>query len=570
MRRYGNLRINLFLVGVVLFSGLVLYRLFILSIVRHSAYSLTAQAQNENISNLLVRGNIYMSDKNSEIVLSATNRKFPLAYIIPQDISPDKKDKVAEELTMILGVGKDELRSKIDTNSSSIKVVARRVTNGQVEQIESLKLKGVGISYETDRFYPGASLGANVIGFLGYDADGRRAGQYGIEGYYNSDLSGKDPDVASLFKIADPSLLFKLFKQIFKKDNESVVVESSFDRPADFVLTLDKNVQTFVEDKLKMLIEKWSAIGGTMLVQDPKSGKILAMADWPTFDPNNYSASNPSVFLNRSIQGVYEPGSSFKPITMSAGIDLSKITPQTTYEDVGYFNVAGYTIHNFSEKVFGRQTMAQVLEKSINTGVMFVENTIGDDNFLNYVINMGLGQKTGIDLPGEVSGDITNLYSGRKINYLTASFGQGIAVTPLQLINVYSTIANGGKLMRPYIVDRIIKEGGKQVVSQPEVVSIPISEKTAIKLQSMLVSVVDNGFDKARIPGYDVAGKTGTAQIPDGSGGYSEEEFIHNFVGFAPAYDAKFTILIKMDRPEGITFAADSLSPIFKEIAAFL
>lgn len=570
MRRYGNLRINLFLVGVVLFSGLVLYRLFILSIVRHSAYSLTAQAQNENISNLLVRGNIYMSDKNSEMVLSATNRKFPLAYIIPKDINSDKKDKVVEELTAILGISEDEIKLKIDTNSSSIKVVARRITNEQVEQIKNLKLKGVGISYETDRFYPGASLGANVVGFLGYDIDGRRAGQYGIEGYYNADLSGKDPDVASLFKIADPSLLFKIFKQIFKKDNESTEVESSFDRPADLVLTLDKNVQTFVEDKLKTIIEKWSAVGGTMLVQDPKSGKILAMADWPTFDPNNYSNFNPSVFLNRSIQGVYEPGSSFKPITMSAGIDLSKITPQTTYDDVGYFNIAGYTIHNFSERVFGKQTMAQVLEKSINTGVMFVENTIGDDSFLNYVINMGLGQKTGIDLPGEVSGDITNLYSGRKINYLTASFGQGIAVTPLQLINAYSTIANGGKLMRPYIVDRIIKEGGKQIVTQPEVVGIPISEKTAIKLQSMLVSVVDNGFDKARIPGYDVAGKTGTAQIPDGSGGYSEEEFIHNFVGFAPAYDAKFTILIKMDRPKGITFAADSLSPTFKEIAAFL
>ncbi|MDO8496313.1 MAG: penicillin-binding protein 2 [bacterium] len=570
MKRYGNFRINLFLIGVVLVSGLVLYRLFVLSIIRHSAYSLTAQAQNENISNILVRGNIYMSDKNSDMVLSATNRKFPLAYIIPRDIDSDKKDKVAEELVTILGISGDELKLKIDTDSSSIKVVARRITNEQVEQIKGLKLKGVGVSYETDRFYPGISLGANIVGFLGYDTDGRRAGQYGIEGYYNADLSGKDPDVASLFKIADPSLIFKLFKQFFKKDDDSVITEPTFDRPADIVLTLDKNVQTFVEDKLKMLMEKWNAVGGTMLVQDPKSGRILAMADWPTFDPNNYSNSNPSVFLNQSIQGVYEPGSSFKPVTMSAGIDLSKITPQTTYDDVGYVNIAGYTIHNFSEKVFGRQTMAQVLEKSINTGTMFVENTIGDDNFLNYVINMGFGQKTGVDLPGEVSGDITNLYSGRKINYLTASFGQGIAVTPLQLINAYSAIANGGKLMRPYIVDRIIKEGGKQIVVQPEVVGIPISEKTAIKLQSMLVSVVDNGFDKARIAGYDIAGKTGTAQIPDGRGSYSDEEFIHNFVGFAPAYDAKFAILIKMDRPKGIAFAADSLSPTFKEIASFL
>ena len=185
-------------------------------------------------------------------------------------------------------------------------------------------------------------------------------------------------------------------------------------------------------------------------------------------------------------------------------------------------------------------------------------------------MNMGLGQKTGVDLPGEVGGDITNLYSRRKINYMTASFGQGIAVTPLQLVNAYSAIANGGKLMRPYVVEKIIKEGGVEEVTQPEVISIPISEKTSAKLRSMLVSVVDNGFDKARIKGYDIAGKTGTAQIPDGSGGYAENEYIHDFLGFAPAFDPKFVILIKMDRPKGITFAADSLSPTFRELAQFL
>ena len=265
-----------------------------------------------------------------------------------------------------------------------------------------------------------------------------------------------------------------------------------------------------------------------------------------------------------------EPGSSFKPITMAMGLDLGVVTPQTTFKDDGFREVAGYRIKNFSERVFGTVTMSQVLERSVNTGAMYVQDQVGDDNFLNYAINFGFGQKTGIDLPGEVPGDITNLYSGRKINFLTASFGQGIAVTPVQLINAYSAIANGGKLMKPYIVEKIIKEGGEEEVIQPEIVAIPISEKTATKLKSMLVGVVDNGFDKARISGYDIAGKTGTAQIPDGKGGYLEDEYIHDFLGFAPAFDPKFVILIKVDRPKGITFAADSLSPTFRDIAVFL
>ncbi len=574
MSKYGNLRINLFLAVVILLSGLVLYRLFVLSIVKHSAYTRTAQAQNENINNILARGNIYLSERNSEPFPAAVNKKFPLAYIVPSDIKQEKKDEVVNFLTGTFKIEPDQVREKINSNVDSLKVIARRLTNEQVEAVKRVDFEGVGISYEMDRFYPGNHMAANLIGFLGYDLEGQRAGQYGVEGYYDSDLSGREQSVAGLFDMVDPSFILKLIKGNFvknsKDDASNNEVSSSFDRPADIILTIDRNIQLFVEDKLKNIIEKWEAEGGTVIVQEPETGKILAMADWPTFDPNSYSSTDPKKFLNKNIQSVYEPGSSFKPVTMSAGIDLSKITPQTSYDDVGFVNVAGYTIHNFSEKVFGRQTMTQVLEKSINTGTMFVENIIGDDNFLSYIINMGFGQKTGIDLPGEVSGDINNLYSGRKINYLTSSFGQGIAVTPLQLINAYSVIANGGKLMRPYVTDKITKEIGKEIVFQPEVVGIPISEKTAVKLQSMLVGVVDNGFDKARISGYDVAGKTGTAQMPDGRGGYSEDEFIHNFVGFAPAYNAKFAVLIKMDKPRGIAFAADSLSPVFKDIAAFL
>ncbi|MBI2065003.1 MAG: penicillin-binding protein 2 [Candidatus Yanofskybacteria bacterium] len=569
-KRYDNLRINIFLIFVFLLSGLVLYRLFILSIVRHSAYSRTAQAQNESISNILARGSIYLSDKDSNLTLAATNKKFPLVYAVPADIEDSKRDEISVELAKLLGVETLAIKEKIDSSSNNMKVIARRLETGQVEAIKSLKFKGIGISYEMDRLYPGGNLAANVIGFLGYDAEGKRAGQYGVEAYYDQDLFGHEPNMAGIFSEVDPFGIKKIFSGVLGDKTDNPPKKYSFDKPADIALTIDKNVQVFAETKLKELVSRWQADNGTVIIQEPDTGRILAMVDWPDFNPNLYSSTEPKYFLNSSVNEVYEPGSSFKPITMSAGIDLSKVTPQTTYTDSGVMEISGYSIRNFDNKAHGVQTMSQVLEHSLNTGAMFVENLVGDDNFLNYVINNGFGQKTGVDLPGEVNGDVTNLYSGRKINYLTASFGQGIAVTPLQMVNAYSAIANGGKLMRPYVVEKIIKEGGEEIVTKPEIVGIPISEKTAVKIQSMLISVVDNGFDKARIKGYDIAGKTGTAQIPDGTGGYSSTEFIHNFVGFAPAYDAKFVILVKMERPKGIAFAADSLSPTFKEIAGFL
>jgi cell division protein FtsI (penicillin-binding protein 3)/stage V sporulation protein D (sporulation-specific penicillin-binding protein) len=257
---------------------------------------------------------------------------------------------------------------------------------------------------------------------------------------------------------------------------------------------------------------------------------------------------------------------------MAAAIDSGAVTPDTTYNDTGAVQVGSYTIRNFNEKANGIQTMRQVLQHSLNTGAIFAQEKTGNDDFLNYVVGFGFGQKTGIDLGGEVSGNISNLYSGRKINFLTASFGQGVAVTPLQLINGYSALANGGRLMKPYVVKEIIRTDSTKIETRQSVLGAPIKEQTAVQLKSMLVDVVDKGFDKARIAGYDVAGKTGTAQIPDSVGGgyLADDQFIHNFVGFAPAYSPRFTILIKMDRPKGIKFAADSLSPVFGDIARYL
>ncbi|OGN03439.1 MAG: hypothetical protein A2651_04100 [Candidatus Yanofskybacteria bacterium RIFCSPHIGHO2_01_FULL_42_12] len=574
MAKHDNFRINLYFIFVLAAAAVISYNLFILTYIKHRSYSLTAEAQSQDVTNVLARGNIYL--RNEKVVhpeesleyLAATNKKFPLAYLVPIEIDPQRSEEVADKLNSVLAIDKIKIKEVIDSRSSNSRVVARKINNEQVESVKSLKTKGVGVVYETDRFYPGNQLGASVLGFLGYGSEGK-SGQYGVESFYNEELFGKRWSSRKYFNgFGVVDFIAGIFKNDDQKNNTGD--DEKVDRPADLLLSIDKNIQQVAEDKLDLLMKKLEAAGGTVIVQDPNTGKILAMADRPTFNPNSYSEYEPRNFLNKGVQEVFEPGSSFKPITMAMGLDLGMITPQTTFSDVGFRDVAEYRIKNFSERIFGTVTMSQVLEKSINTGAMHVQDLVGDDNFLSYMINFGFGQRTGVDLPGEVNGDISNLYSGRKINFLTASFGQGVAVTPIQLINAYSVIANGGKLMKPYVVEKIIKEGGREKITEPEIVSIPISEKTAGKLKSMLVSVVDNGFDKARINGYDVAGKTGTAQIPDGKGGYLENEYIHDFVGFAPAFDAKFVILIKVDKPKGITFAADSLSPTFKEITQYL
>lgn len=406
-----------------------------------------------------------------------------------------------------------------------------------------------------NRFYPEKSLASSVLGFWGFRGK-VRIGQYGVESFYEPWLSGV---VGS-----NDGLLGKInFADNFFND-------SKFKKGSSLILTIDKNIQFFVEKKLEELVKKWGATGGNVIIQDPKTGAILAMADFPNFDPNKYYDYDLSYFVNSNIQKRFEPGSSFKTITMAAALDTGAVTPETKYFDSGEVKVGKYTIRNFDLKSNGYQTMTQVLEKSINTGAIYAMRQTSKDKFLEYVKRFRFDKKTDIDLSGEISGDIKNLYTGREINFVTASFGQGISVTPIQLVNAYSAIANGGKLMRPYVVEKIIKPNGKVVEMKPEVVAEPISQETAKKLSLMLESVVDHGlFRGIRVNGYKIAAKTGTAQEPDLKGGYSGF-FIHNLVGFGPVDNPRFTILLKLDRPKGVEVAAASLAEAFGDIVKYL
>ncbi len=502
-------RIFIVIVCVAAFSAVICYRLYVIASQRHEYYIAQAEKQYQNPSTLLTgRGDIYFSDsRNNSLRLASSNKK--------------EGDKII-------------------------------------------------------RVYPAKISASHVLGFVGYKGLSR-AGQYGIEAYYDDILTGST-QIQPVTKNTTLSS-FKKILSIFSDDtiassNNSVDDSKNggvLKNGEDIVLTIDPNVQFYVDSVLGDLLKKWSSPSGTIIVQDPKTGAIIAMSSSPSFDPNIYQKSSLDMYLNPAVQAIFEPGSSFKPFTMAAAINSGAVGPDTTYNDTGEVNFGKYTVMNHDKRASGIQTMTQVLERSLNTGVIFAQRKTGNDQFLNYVVSFGFGQKTGVDLSGEVSGNISNLFEGRPINFATASFGQGISVTPLQLINGISAIANDGKLMRPYLVKKIIHADGSETETKPKIIGSPISDRTAATIQKMLTEVVDNGFDRARISGYDVAGKTGTAQIPDASGAYGDEnEFIHDFVGFAPSYDARFTILIKMDRPKGIEFASNSLTPVFADLAQFL
>lgn len=564
--RLSGWRINLFIVVVLAIAAGIFFRLFNLTYVKHADFVRSSQFQYNNPAAIISgRGDIYASDysDNSRNLL-VTNKSFWYVYANTKLLA--SAEEAAQQLAPILEKPYEQISAQL-LSKTSYQVLADHLDKTTGDKINKLNIKGITAASEIDRFYTKGNFLSDTLGFVGFEGN-RRSGQYGLEAYYNDVLSG-ETKTQSFSGNKTYSWVVNFFKSLAGKNEQALPTNND---GSDLVLTIDYNIQSFIETKLRETLKKWDAEAGSIIIEDPKTGAILAMASSPSFNPNYYSEAELEDLLNKNVQQLFEPGSSFKPITMAGAIDVGAVTPETTYNDTGIVQFGTYSIKNFDEKANGVQTMRQVLEHSLNTGAMFAQNKMGDDNFINYVVGFGFGQKTGIDLPGEISGNISNLYSGRKINFATAAFGQGIAVTPIQLINSYAAIANNGWLMRPYLIKEIIRPDGTRIETKPKVIGTPIKEKTSLSMKSMLVDVVEKGFDKAHIKGYDLAGKTGTAQIPNptGSGYLGNDQFIHDFMGFAPAYSPRFVVLIKIDKPKGIRFAADSLSPVYGDIARYL
>jgi cell division protein FtsI/penicillin-binding protein 2 len=333
------------------------------------------------------------------------------------------------------------------------------------------------------------------------------------------------------------------------------------------VLTLDRNIQYLVEQELAKAVHDYQADSGTIIVMDPKTGAILAMASYPSYDPNRFYEVPMELYVNPAVSHQYEPGSVFKVLTMAAGLDAGVITPDSTFYDSGAIEVGGVIIHNPDRRAHGLVTMTDILAYSLNVGITYVSTSLGEERFYDYLKSFGCGEHTGIDLDGEVAGTVKEPGSKDwyKSELATNAFGQGVAVTPLQMITAVAAVANRGSLMKPYIVERIVYDQDV-VVTQPTVVRRVISAQTAEQLTDMLVEAVERGTELAIVPGYDIAGKTGTAQIPVGNG-YDPQLTIASFVGYAPADDPRFITLVKIDKPRLDPWGAEVAAPIFRAIA---
>jgi len=547
---------------IFLFCALVILRLFIIQVLQHSFYAALASGQHELYQKLFPkRGEIFVQDQfaKSGLFPIATNQDLNLVYAVPGEIK-GSKDEIAKKLSEILALDEAEIKMRISKENDLYEPLKHGVSDEIKTEIEKLNFQGIKFTTESYRYYPEKEVGSHILGFVGFNGDEKK-GQYGLEGYFEKEMAGKqgflkaEKDAAGRWMTIGNTLLQEA------EDGD------------DIVLTIDHNIQYNACQKLSEAVVKHGADGGSLIIMNPKTGEILAMCGAPDFDPNKYNeVQNIEVFKNPATYSTYEPGSVFKPITMAAALDLGLVTPNTTYEDTGEVKIMSYTIKNSDGKANGVQTMTNVLEKSLNTGAIFAVQKVGNEKFEEYVQKFGFGEKTGIQLDSESSGDISSLAKHKDIYSATASFGQGISVTPIQLIDAFGAIANQGKLMKPYIVKEIVKPNGFKIENKPTEIRQVISSKTATTLSAMLVNVVRNGHgQKAGVPGYFVAGKTGTAQIPKKDGvGYEANLTIGTFCGFAPVDDPKFVMCVKVDIPRDVQWAESSAAPLFGDMAKYL
>lgn len=548
------------LIGVVVCIGaVVVMRLFVLQIINTTGYK--EKAQRNYITPTTAsfdRGNIYMTTKDATTVAAATVVSgFKLAINPSTLVDPER---AYDLINAIVPIDRDVFLAKAAKKNDPYEEIENRITEDNAARLTELGLPGVSLHREKWRFYPGNDLASKVIGFVSYKKD-LLSGTYGLEEYYNQVLSRTGTELYTNF-----------FAEIFANVKSSVFKNTT--ATGDIVTSIEPTVQSQLEQTVHAIQTKWGSemVGG--VVMDPYTGRIVAMAGAPGFDLNAYGAvKNPNVYANPVVQGRYEMGSIVKPLVMAAAIDVGAVTPTTSYNDAGSVTIDGKTINNFDKKGRGPGvSMQQVLSESLNTGMIFAEQKMGRSAFREYLVERyQLGNKTGIDLPGEVNGAVGSLKDNNDINFAAASFGQGIATSPINIVRGFAVLANNGVLVTPHIATSVIEQSGYERTIEPEPSSKQLLKpETITTIRSMLVRVVDEGYDRG-LPHYSVAAKTGTAQIarPDGTGYYTDRN-LHSLIGFFPASQPRFVLYLFNVYPKESLFAIQTLGDPFFDMVQFL
>ncbi len=559
-------RLRIAVVFLSIFTFAVIARLFVLMVIQHGFYTALAAGSHTLYEQLFPeRGEIFFleDDDTGEAYPAALNKDFFTVFADTRDIEDDETaESISEVLSEVFGYDdeqKFQLYLQLNKRTDPYEPIEKKVEESVVDILKEKDLEGIGFVRRQERYYPEGHLGSHVIGFVGKDEDGNDIGRYGIEGYWQQELSGKGGFLEGKKGLAGSFI--PLAGRSFEPAEDG----------ADIFLTIDRTLQFKACERLRQGMEEYGASGASLIILDPSTGAIRTMCSLPDFELNNYgNIDDVNFYNNSSIFTPYEPGSIFKPIAMAAALDVEVITPDTYFYDSGSRDgVCQKPIKNAGEKIYKDQTMTGVLENSINTGMVHVAEEVGKEKFIEYIEKFGFGVKTGIELDSESSGTIDSLYENSKDRFdcytATASFGQGLTATPLQAVTAFGAIANGGEMMKPYVVERIEYADGRIDQTHPESTGEILDKKSASLLGAMLVKVVDSGqAGLAGVNGHYVAGKTGTAQIA-GRGGYTEDTN-HSFIGFAPVDDPKFVMIVKFEKPKR-KYSSSTAAPVFGDIA---
>lgn len=552
-------RIRIIAICVILVFLVLVYRLYSLQIVQSDNFRALADRQyTSSPGSSFDRGSIYFTDKNDDIVSGATLLTGYYLAIIPKDI--EHPEDVYNLLSTVVDIDADEFLRKANKPNDPFEEIVHHLTKEQADKITALDIGPVRLYKEQWRYYPFGDLASQSIGFVAYDEDSL-SGRYGLERYYN-DLLSRDDDRTKVNFFAD--IFLNLKENIFDSDAKGSLVTSIEPAVQDYLAQSLNTVQTTYKSKLT---------GGIII--NPHNGEIYALGLTPTFDLNHFSqVDSVDVFSNPLVERVYEMGSIIKPLTMAVGIDSGAITRDSLYNDTGSAMYNGSKISNYDGRARGEGTPVQeILSQSLNVGTSWIMEQVGIEKFAKYFKSLGFGDVTGIDLPNETGGLISNLESKRLIEHATASFGQGIAMTPVETVRALSTLANGGKLVTPHIGTSMkLRSGITKKIDYPDPIQI-FKKQTSDDVTKMLIEVVDNALRDGgvRLDNYTIAAKTGTAQIADNkNGGYYSDRFLHSFFGYFPARNPEFLVFLYTVEPQNVRYASETLTDSFMDITKFL